>query len=155
MNDPFKISVASFSINNNSKYTNSRDVTLTLIGDGIDTMCISNSEECSYYEPFKTTKDWTLTNGNEEKTVYVYYKDSEGNLISSLSKNIILDTVAPTNNSVKLAEGTSQNRTLTLSSEGADTMCFSNTSSDPGQCSNWENIIQHMIGCYLMVKVKK
>ena len=137
MDDPYQIGYNIFSINNNSTHTNSRDVTLSLYGDGVSTMCISNSEECTYYEPYTTTKDWTLTSGDGEKTVYVYFKDSSGNIIFSSSQKIILDTVAPTNNSISISDGSGTNRTITALSTGADYMCFSNTSSDPEKCTEW------------------
>ncbi len=137
MDDPYQIGYNIFSINNNSTHTNSRDVILSLYGDGVSTMCISNSEECTYYEPYATTKDWTLISGDGEKTVYVYFKDSSGNIVSSSSQKIILDTIAPTNNSISISDGSGTNRVITAISTGADYMCFSNTSSDPEGCTGW------------------
>ena len=137
MNDPFKIGVYTFNINNNSTHTNNRNVTLNLLGSGIDTMCISNTESCTNYEPYTSTKSWTLTSDDGGKTVYVYYKDASGNVLAELSKTITLDTVAPSNNSITISSGGTRTRTLTLLSTGADYMCFSNTSSDSSSCTNW------------------
>ena len=137
MSDPFEIGAYTFSINNNSTHTNSRNITLNLLGSGIDTMCISNTESCTNYEPYTSTKSWSLTSGDGQKTVYVYYKDASGNVIAELSKSITLDTTAPSGNSISISSGTTRNRTLTLSSTGADYMCFSNTSSSSSSCTNW------------------
>lgn len=75
--------------------------------------------------------------GDGEKTVYVYYKDSSGNIIASISKSIILETTAPSNNSIQISSEDNITRTLTLSSTGADYMCFSNTSSNISDCTSW------------------
>ena len=45
----FEIGAYTFNINNNSTHTNSSTVTLNLLGSGIDTMCISNTESCTNY----------------------------------------------------------------------------------------------------------
>ena len=54
-----------------------------------------------------------------------------------MNRSIIVDTTAPTNNSVSIGDGKGLTRTLTISSTGADKMCFSNTSSSASSCSDW------------------
>ena len=123
---------------NDSEYTNSRDVTLTISSNGAKEMCISNTNTCNSWEEYKTTKEWILTSGDGEKTVYAWFRDEYGNTSEYIIDKITLDTSAPTNNSIKINgddESTSStNVALTLSSSGAKEMCVSNTSS----CSSWE-----------------
>jgi len=138
MDDPYTIANNTFSINNGATYTTNSTVTLKLVGSGsISQMCISNSKECTNYETFTNSKSWTLTSGDGEKKVYVYYKDSSGKIVASLEQKIILDTTPPTNNRIQISSEDSILRTLTLSSTGADYMCFSNTSSNVNDCTNW------------------
>jgi hypothetical protein len=46
-------------------------------------------------EPKASTKTWTLTAGDGEKTVYVMYRDNVGNWSGPFTDTIILDTSAP------------------------------------------------------------
>ena len=82
------------------------------------------------------TMDATIQEDGE-KTIYVYYKNKNGNVIASLSKDIVLDGVGPSDNKVKISEGNSLTRKLHLQSTGADYMCISNTSNDVSKCSEW------------------
>ena len=71
----------SIAINNNAVYTASADVTLSLSSSstrGISQMCISNTTICSSWEPYTTSKLWTLTTGGSLKFVYAWFKDSSG-----------------------------------------------------------------------------
>ena len=141
--DPYTIGNNTFNINNGNKYVNASEasqVKLTLVGlSGVSQMCINtDSTGCSNYVDFATsyTLDWSgLTEG--KKTVYVYYKDSSGNIVASMNRSIILDKTTPTNNSVSIGNGKGLTRTLTISSTGASQMCFSNTSSSASNCTNW------------------
>ena len=141
--DPYTIGNNTFSINNGNKYVNASEasqVKLTLVGlSGVSQMCINtDSTGCSNYVDFASsyTLDWSgLADG--KKTVYVYYKDSSGNIVASMNRSIILDKTAPTNNSISIGDGKGLTRTLTISSTGASKMCFSNTSSSASNCTNW------------------
>ncbi len=141
--DPYTIGNNSFSINNGNQYVNASEVSqvkLTLVGlSGVSQMCINtDSTGCSNYVDFASsyTLDWSgLAEG--KKIVYVYYKDSSGNIVASMNRSIILDKTAPTNNSVSIGDGKGLTRTLTISSTGASQMCFSNTSSSASNCTNW------------------
>jgi PKD repeat protein len=48
----------------------------------------------SSWEPYSTTKNWTLTDGNNAKTVYAQFQDNS-NTISTASAQVTLDTVPP------------------------------------------------------------
>ncbi|MEW5744701.1 MAG: chitobiase/beta-hexosaminidase C-terminal domain-containing protein [Nitrospirota bacterium] len=90
-------------INGGAAATNSRSVTLTLTctdNASCTQMHFSNDNAVwSKPETFAATKAWTLTAGDEEKTVYARFKDSAGNwspLSPSIKDTIRLDTGAPT-----------------------------------------------------------
>ena len=127
------------SINSNAAYTQSTSVTLTLSSTGASEMCISNTNSCTSWEPYATSKSWTLTSTDGNKTVYVWYKDIAGNISDVVSDLITLDSAAPSSNSVSInnndAYTTSTSVTLTLNSTGATKMCISNSSS----CSSYLN----------------
>ena len=141
--DPYTIANNSFYINNGNKYVNASEaasVKLSLIGlSDVSKMCINtDSTGCSNYVDFSNdyTLDWSgLSDG--KKVVYVYYKDSNGKIIASMNRSIILDKTAPTSNSISIGDGKGLIRTLTVSSTGASKMCFSNTSSSASSCTNW------------------
>ena len=141
---PYEISNNYFRINDGASYLNASDnlsnvqLSLNATGD-VSKMCISvNTSVCTNYVNYSDT--YTLNWSSEpdgEKIVYVYYKDSDGNIVSSLNRSIIVDTTAPTNNSVVFNETDGMLRTLTISSTGASHMCFSNTSNDYSLCNEW------------------
>lgn len=79
-------------INNGTLETDSREVTLTLVG-GSDTarMAISNFSDFRYavQEPYQTTKTWVLIAGEDLKTVYVKFYTSWGQ-----SSEVVSDTIS-------------------------------------------------------------
>ncbi len=84
-------------INNNSKYANSTAVHLSInaedTGSGIDQMAFSNDNvNWTSWENFSRTKNYNLTSGNGEKIIYYKIKDRAGNIATSSSKKIILNT---------------------------------------------------------------
>lgn len=95
-------------INNGDTYTTSNSVTLTISAtDNYDSassiqMQVSNSADFSgaSWESYTTSKSWALSSGDGSKTVYVRFKDSNGNISSSYSDDITYDTTAPTASSV-------------------------------------------------------
>ena len=129
------------SINSNATYTQSTGVTLTLSSSGATEMCISNTNSCTSWEPYATSKSWALTNNDGNKTVYVWYKDLAGNISDSANDSITLDSAAPSNNSVSInnndAYTTGISVTLTLKSTGATKMCISNSST----CSSYVDYV--------------
>ena len=87
----------SVSISSGVAYTALTSVTLTLSASdssSVPQMCISNTTLCSLWETYATSKSWTLSSGDGEKTVYVWFKDSVGNINTTpYSDSIILDTI--------------------------------------------------------------
>jgi hypothetical protein len=82
-------------IDGGNAYTASQTVSLTLSatdvgGSGLTEMSFSNNNSTwSAWEPYATSKSWTLTDGAAIKYVYARYRDAAGNV--SLSAN---DTIA-------------------------------------------------------------
>jgi len=128
----------------NPTYTTSTSTTayLSWTDTDITKYCLtteSSSTNCTWNSTSgKTvTVNYTLTSGDATKTVYAYLKDAAGNVSPSVTDTIILDTAAPTGNSVKINNNATYTNsttvTLTLASTGASQMCISNTTS----CSSW------------------
>jgi len=139
----------SIAINGGASYTNTTASTLTLSasdtgGSGLSQMRFSNDNVTwSSWEAYATTKSWTLASGSGTKTVYVQYRDGAGNVSSTYSDTIVLDTAGPTG-SITInggaAETNSTTVTLTLSASdtggsGLSQMRFSN---DNVTWSSWE-----------------
>jgi len=94
----------SLSVDGGAAYATSTAVTLNLSasdaspGSGVAQMRLRNfGSSWSSWESYSTTKSWTLPSSNGTKTVYVQYKDGAGNLSSTYSDTIVLDTAAPSN----------------------------------------------------------
>jgi uncharacterized protein YjiK len=132
-------------INGGATYATSTSVQLTLSagGSGVDKMRFSNNGSTwSTWEPYASSKSWTLPSGDGIKTVYFQYRDQAGNVSPSYSDSIILDTAAPTG-SILIGGGaayaTSTSTTLTMSADdsgtGVSEMRFSNNGST---WSPWE-----------------
>jgi hypothetical protein len=135
----------SISINSGDDTTNSVNVTLTLSAtddSGVSQMQFSNDNSTwSDAESYSTSKDWTLTDGDGTKTVYVKFSDTEDNWNTDpYSDTITLDTsvddVTSPNGSISINSGDtttdSVNVTLTLSAtddSGVSQMQFSNDNS--------------------------
>lgn len=90
-------------INSGNPYTKSTSVTLypsasDTGGSGLNQMRFSNDNSTwSSWVSYSTSGYiWTLIAGSGSRTVYVQYNDNEGNISSSYSDSIILDTTAPT-----------------------------------------------------------
>jgi len=89
-------------INNDTQYTNTTAVTLTLSaqdnagGSGLSRMKFSNDNiNWSAPETYTTTKMWDLTSGDGAKTAYAVFSDKTGNWSTAYSDSIILDTAPP------------------------------------------------------------
>jgi len=90
-------------INDGAVYAASRAVTLTLAandsGTGVDQMMVANNSGFggAMWMTYTTPLNWTLTAGDDTKTVYAEFRDRAGNeSIVTYSDTIILDTTAPT-----------------------------------------------------------
>jgi hypothetical protein len=88
-------------VNSGAAFTSSPAVTLTLSAtdaDGaVSQMAFSNDGATwSAYEPYETSRAWTLTSGDGTKTVSARFKDGSGNVSTVATASIGLDTIAPT-----------------------------------------------------------
>lgn len=81
-------------INNGAPITDSTSVTLTLSAKDATLMMISNYADFrdGVLENYLTSRQWILTNGEGEKTVYVKYRDQYGNESGMVSDSIIYST---------------------------------------------------------------
>ena len=128
------------SINSNATYAQSTSVTLTLSSVGATEMCISNTNSCTSWEPYATSKSWTLTSTDGNKTVYVWYKDNANNITDSVSDSITLDSTGPvistqpSNSSVTVGNNATF-KVVTSSSDGV-TYQWQYRSSSSGTWSN-------------------
>jgi hypothetical protein len=119
----------SFAIGGGSDYCVVRDVSLALDSANAAYMQFSNDGVTySVWEPYTASKDWLLTVGEGVKSVYVKLKDEAGN-VSTFNDTIVLDATAPTGN-LTINDGdnyaTTGEVTLTLNTDNASYMCFSN-----------------------------
>ena len=151
----------SIQINNGAASTNSLDVLLNFTaadtgGSGLASMRFRNSTADPYsaWEPYRSTKAWTLTAGTGTKKVYVQFMDgagnvSDANLAAAGSQGYLdaiefKDTTAPTG-SIRINNGAASTSTtaVTLNLAATDTggsglvsMRFRNNTTDP--YSVWE-----------------
>ena len=72
-----------------------KKISLKMIGYQIKEMCINlNSTVCTNYVPFEEEYVLDVSKAQEDKnTIYVYYKDEEGNIIHTLNKEFSLKNV--------------------------------------------------------------
>ena len=93
------------SITTSSDYVSTTTITLNLYAtdsvSGVAQMRFSNgNDEWSSWEPYATSKTWTLQNGDGQKTVTVQYMDNAGLISSQYSCTVILDTSETSNPSL-------------------------------------------------------
>ncbi len=82
-------------INNGDKYSNSRNVTLSVSASNVTEMSFSNDNvSWSLWEPYTTTKSWTLSSDDGLKNVYFKARNNASE-VSPVSDSIILDTIPP------------------------------------------------------------
>ena len=91
----------SVKINNNAAWTRVPTVTLALAAtdaSGVASMCISNTSSCTAWQPFASSKAWTLALGDGLKVVSVWFRDRVGNVTAGpMQGQILLDGTAPGN----------------------------------------------------------
>src|SRR3989344_1983346 len=77
-------------INNGSVETTDRKATLSLSASDVLSMMLSNDSSFTgaSWEPFAKTKNWTLTEGFGQKTVYAKFLSSSGGVSSSVNASI-------------------------------------------------------------------
>ncbi|MCX6035203.1 MAG: C39 family peptidase [Chloroflexi bacterium] len=114
-------------IDGSATYAASTGVNLTLSAtdatSGIAQMSFSNNGSTwSAWKSYATSKAWTLSSGDGNKTVYAKYKDNAGNISDAGTDTITLDTVAPAGSVVidggaTFAASTSVNLTLSATDD--------------------------------------
>ena len=105
-------------INGGAAYTKSPSVNLSLSatdpspGSGIALMRLMNDGgSWTAWQPYATSKSWTLRNANGPRTVYVQYKDKVGNVSTATLDRITLDNAAP-KGTVKINGGAATTKSL-------------------------------------------
>jgi len=136
----------SLAINGGALSTTAVDVTLGLLAaditSGVAMMSFSNDGSVwDGWQAYATSANWVLTSGDGLKTVYARFRDTAGNISSSVSNTIALDTAAETEYGVTINEGalfTNQTAvTLTISARpGTTQMQISNDGGFAG--AQWE-----------------
>ena len=143
---PYIISGNYFKINGGKKYINASDdlsavsLDISVFDSSVSSMCISvDTSECSSYVDFSSTYMLDFSGKSDgEKMVYVYLKNTSGDIVSIMNQSIIIDTIAPSNNIVIISNTLTPAKTLSLSSGGASYMGFSNFSPISDSCLSWE-----------------
>lgn len=113
-------------ISNGAIYTTSAPVTLNVSAtdtSGVSQMCISNTNVCTTWEAYATSKSWSLSSGGGIKTVYIWFRDSVGNTNStSYSDSITLDTTAPTGSvTINSGAASTSSTSVTVTMSATDT----------------------------------
>jgi hypothetical protein len=97
-------------INNNDATTRSATVAVSITASdpsGVASMCVTELETCTVFEPFNPTKAVSLlATGN--RTVRVFLRDGRGNTSTATTAprdSIIFDNVAPTDGTLTVAPG--------------------------------------------------
>ncbi|MFC5649789.1 S-layer homology domain-containing protein [Paenibacillus solisilvae] len=116
----------SISINSAAAAANSTAVTLNLAGNDPDgdamEMQVSNDNKTwSSWEPYNSTKSWTLSSGDGAKTVYYQLRDPSLAASPVYSDTITLDTAAPLVSGVAEGGLYTVNKTVTFN-EGTATL---------------------------------
>ncbi len=99
--DAFKYS--RIKIDAGNTYTNSLEVTVSVVGPEFESIVLSNTDELPKRKwiDFDRKITWLLTPGDGKKVVYAKIKDRDGNESEVLMDEIILDSTPPSNPSVK------------------------------------------------------
>ncbi|MEI6834470.1 MAG: Ig-like domain-containing protein, partial [bacterium] len=85
-------------ININDSYTNTTAATLTLGAVDASEMYVTNADGCTSggtWEPYDTSKSWTLAQTNATATVYAKFRDLAGNETGCVNDTIFHDDTAP------------------------------------------------------------
>ncbi|WHH57905.1 carboxypeptidase regulatory-like domain-containing protein [Petroclostridium sp. X23] len=85
-------------INQGARYTNDRNVTLNIDAAGYQLFRVADSQQAlaaASYNSVQTVKQWQLSEGDGQKTVFVQFKNNEGLESEVLSQSIYLDTIVP------------------------------------------------------------
>jgi len=113
-------------------------------GSGVAQMRFSNNgSSWSAWEGYSSLKTWTLSAGEEEKTVYGEFRDAAGN-VTQKTDDIIYDSLPPVVATFEIDGGapstTSHSVTLSIDvSDGGSGMSEMRFSNDGASWSPWEN----------------
>lgn len=72
---------------------------------GVTQMCVSNTTTCTSFRTYGETLRWTLAGANGPQTVYVRYKDGNGNISSPVTDTILTDSLGPTGGTLSATAG--------------------------------------------------
>lgn len=97
---------------------------MTFSGDGVT---------FGAYEPFATSRGWTLPGGDGRKTVYAHFKDAGGNVSTAAAATITLDGTPPTG-TISVTLVTAANQPSGRDAEPT-ALLVSISASDPGNLS--------------------
>jgi len=131
--------VTTFTINNGTAYTLSRDVDLYVdIGASEASLPVQVSVSNQEDGPFTTWNDlqspihWQLTPGDGTKTVYAVFRDAAGNVTAKQSAAIILDTIAPVIFGVSMGGAYKNDVTVAFSDSNGATAVLNSILIDSG-----------------------
>ncbi len=133
----------SVSINNGASWTDSRSVDLGLYSYSASECRFSNGGDWTSYEPYVSKKQWMLSEGEGEKTVYYNCRNKNGTDIGIASSGIVFSNVpdvVPTGLKISINGGDSYTNSaaivLDLSATGAYECRFRENQLN---WSAWEN----------------
>jgi len=131
----------SISINNGAETTTSASVILNLSATDnsgtVSQMSFSDDNATwSVWEPYATSKAWTLSAGDGNKTIYVQYKDAAGNISVTYSSSINLDATAPIVLASPAGGTFASAQNVTLSANEQATIYYTTDGSTPTTASS-------------------
>ncbi|WP_176560260.1 S-layer homology domain-containing protein [Brevibacillus dissolubilis] len=114
----------SLSVNSGATHTTSTNVTLNVTATddqgGVGMRFSNNGTDWSAWEPFQSTKNWTIDAVEGTRTVYMELSDGAGN-INAYTDSIVLDTTKPVVTGVTNGQVTNSNLTISFN-EGTATL---------------------------------
>ncbi len=148
IHDNIAPSNVSIIINNNALYTNLTKISLSLGASGAHEMYITSMGGCSVegsWEPYNTSKSWTITNLNSTTYIYAKFRDVAGNESVCISKSITHDDQPPLKNEIYLnGNNTYTNSSYVQVALKSSESTFVYITNTPGCVSDgaWEKISQ-------------
>lgn len=113
-------------INDDEVYTNSAAVNLTIENNSAGEMYVTNTKDCSaggQWEPYSTSKAWTLSESNMRTKAYVKFRESGSAIESACTwDSIIHDNMVPTLAVVQAAPTITNSTTLNFQFSAADNL---------------------------------